>query len=349
MNKRSILVTGAHGYLGSVLIGELDSRGYRTIGVDNGLISDVRLPLRHGRYVDADIWESADWKSLLNDVDAVVHLAAIVGDPACGLDADLAWQTNYLATVRLTEACRRYGVRDFFFASTCSNYGLSFGEAAGLHTALRPQSIYAESKIYSEHHLLSNAGEEFRPRIMRLSTLYGLSPRMRFDLSINVMTAHAVNRGEITVNGGSQWRPFLHVRDAADAFIQAIEARPTSALNVWNCGSAAQNHRIIDVAEIIAAEVPGTRILRREADTDSRDYLVDFTDIGEDLGFEPSHGVAEEVRLLAQAVDSGRFGPCTGPEFSNYETLRALTDSGITASMPPAGPFPALRLAHQSG
>ncbi|MFF5784670.1 NAD-dependent epimerase/dehydratase family protein [Streptomyces sp. NPDC012693] len=347
MNKGSVLVTGAHGYLGSVLMGELDSRGYRTVGVDNGLMSDVRVPLRHGRYVDADIREPAGWESLLADVDAVVHLAAIVGDPACGLDEDLAWQTNYLATVGLTEACRRYGVRDFFFASTCSNYGLSFGEAAGLHTALHPQSVYAESKIYSEHHLLSNAGEDFRPRILRLSTLYGLSPRMRFDLSINVMTAHAVNRGEVTVNGGAQWRPFLHVRDAAEAFIRAIEAKPAGALNVWNCGSAAQNHRIIDIAEIIAAEVPGTRIARREADADSRDYLVDFTGMGEDLGFEPSRGVAEEVRLLARAVGGGRFGPCTGTEFSNYETLRALTYAGSAARPSTGHPTTAVRLAHQ--
>ncbi|MFE7580051.1 SDR family oxidoreductase [Streptomyces gardneri] len=349
MNNRSVLVTGAHGYLGSVLMGELDSRGYRTVGVDNGLMSDVRVPLRHGSYVDADIRKCDDWAPILDEVDAVVHLAAIVGDPACGLDEDLAWQTNYLATVSLTEACRRHGVRDFFFASTCSNYGLSFGEAAGLHTALHPQSVYAESKIYSEHHLLSNAGEGFRPRILRLSTLYGLSPRMRFDLSINVMTAHAVNRGEITVNGGFQWRPFLHVRDAAEAFIRAIEARPASPLSVWNCGSAAQNHRIIDIAEIIAAEVQGAQILRREADADSRDYLVDFAGIGEDLGFTPSRGVVEEVRLLAQAVGSGRFGSCAGTEYSNNETLRALMRTVHTDSAFPNNPTAAIRLAHQNG
>lgn len=341
MNGRSVLVTGAHGYLGSVLIGGLDRRGYRTTGVDNGLMSPVQVPLEHGRYVDADIREAADWKSLLADVDAVVHLAAIVGDPACGLDRDLAWETNYLATVSLTEACRRYGVRDLLFASTCSNYGLSYGKEAGLHTALHPQSIYAESKIYSEHHLLSNAGEDFHPRILRLSTLYGRSPRMRFDLSVNVMTAHAVNHGEITVHGGAQWRPFLHVRDAAEAFVRALETRHTTALSVWNCGSPEQNHRISDIAEIITAEVPGTRTVRRTSDADSRDYLVDFAGIREDLGFEPIHSIADEVRLLGRAIAEGQFGPCTGNEFSTYETLRAVLAAKATL----AGQTDA-RLAH---
>ncbi|MFE7614549.1 NAD-dependent epimerase/dehydratase family protein [Streptomyces sp. NPDC057496] len=324
MNNRSVLVTGAHGYLGSVLIGELDRRGYRTTGIDNGLMSDVRVPLRNGRYVAADLNDVADWESLLADVGAVVHLAAIVGDPACGLDHNLAWETNYLATVRLTEACRRRGVTDFVFASTCSNYGLSVGAAADIHTALHPQSVYAESKIYSEHHLLSNAGDGFNPRILRLSTLYGRSPRMRFDLAVNVMTAHAVNRGEITVHGGTQWRPFLHVSDAADAFVRALEARPATALRVWNCGSSAQNHRIDDIARIIAEAVPDAKVVHEESAVDSRDYFVNFTSIQEDLGFVPARLLADEVRELASAIRDSRFGACDRPGFSNYETLRAV-------------------------
>lgn len=329
MKTRSVLVTGAHGYLGSVLIGELDRRGYRTTGLDSGIMSFPRIPLRHGHYVDADLRQDIEWESLLAGVDAVIHLAAIVGDPACNVDADLAWDTNYVATAYLIDACRRHGVREFLFASTCSSYGQSFGEAAGLHTPLYPQSLYAESKIYSEHHLLANADERFRPRILRLSTLYGLSPRMRFDLVVNVMTAHAVNRGEILVNGGTQWRPLLHVQDAAQAFIRALEVPHSTAFSVWNCGSALQNHRIIDIAETVASVIPGTTIVRREADVDHRDYVVDFTGIQTDLGFAPDRELATEVLKIAEAIGEGKFGSCAEAEYNNYETL--LRGGGLWA------------------
>jgi nucleoside-diphosphate-sugar epimerase len=327
---RSVLVTGAQGYLGTVLMNELDRRGIRTTGVDNSMTSDVRVPLRHGRYVDADVRHIADWKMLLTEVDAVIHLAAIVGDPACGLDPDLAWETNYHATARLTEACRRYGVRDLIFASTCSNYGVSFGRAAGLHTPLHPQSVYAQSKAYAELHLLSNADTDFSPRILRLSTLYGRSPRMRFDLSVNAMTAQATTMGEIQVHGGEQWRPFLHVADAARSFIQMLDHK--SNLSVWNCGSSAQNYRIAQIAEIIVREVPGTRIVRQEQTTDERDYLVDFQPIREELGFWPHHTVETEVRALAEEVRREKFGDCGQARYSNHDTLRAALADRTTAA-----------------
>lgn len=331
MPDRSVLVTGAQGYLGTVLMSELDRRGIRTTGLDNSVTSDVRVPLRHGRYVDADVRDIADWKMLLTGVDAVIHLAAIVGDPACSLDPDLAWETNYHATARLTEACRRHGVRDLVFASTCSNYGISFGRAAGLHTPLHPQSVYAQSKVYAELHLLSNADSEFTPRILRLSTLYGRSPRMRFDLSVNAMTAQAVTSGEVQVHGGEQWRPFLHVADAARSFIEMLDHEST--MSVWNCGSSSQNYRIAQIAEIIVREVPGARIVRKERSTDERDYLVDFESIKEDLGFSPHHTVEPEVRALAKAVRDQQFGDCSQARYSNHDTLRfKLADRAKGAS-----------------
>ncbi|MEV0696185.1 SDR family oxidoreductase [Streptomyces sp. NPDC050388] len=326
MNDETVLVTGARGYLGSVLMKMLDDRGYGAIGVDNNVISRQELRLRKGRYLDADIRDVAEWEKTLEGVDAVVHLAAIVGDPACNLNEDLTWETNYLGTVYLAEACRRRGVRTFAFASTCSNYGLSFGEAANIYSPLHPQSVYAESKIHAEHHLLVGSDGIFVPRILRLSTLYGLSPRMRFDLVVNMMTARAVTDHRITVHGGNQWRPFLHVRDAANAFVQAIESRDALGSKTWNCGSKSQNYRIADIAAIVAGEVPEAKIEIMQSVVDERDYFVDFEEIREDLGFTPQHEILDEVRAIAAAAREGRFGDARGARYVNVDLIRHALD-----------------------
>lgn len=321
MPERTVLVTGAKGYLGSVLMSRLDRLGYRTVGVDNAMVPGVEVPLQHGRYVAEDIRQVSTWQSLLAQVDAVIHLAAIVGDPACGLDPHLAWETNYHATAALVTACKHHGVRDLLFASTCSSYGTSNDEAANLDTPLHPQSLYAQSKIFAELHLLANASAGFRPRILRLSTLYGRAPRMRFDLAVNAMTADAITRQEIRVHGGTQWRPFLHVADAATAFLQLLRAE--SDVRVWNCGSSSQNYRIAEIAKLIAQEVPRARMVLLSNTADARDYLVDFADIHQDLGFTPSHTVEAEVRELARAIRSRCFGDCRQHRYSNVESLRS--------------------------
>ncbi|ANZ40509.1 NAD-dependent dehydratase [Lentzea guizhouensis] len=328
MTKLNVLVTGASGYLGSVLVTELDRRGHRVIGIDNGLVARPSAPLVNGEHLDADLRDVSEWASVLDGVDAVIHLAAIVGDPACGLDENLTWETNYLGTVRLAEACRRHGVSKFVFASTCSNYGMSVEDAVEAGTPLHPHSVYAESKVHSEHHLLANADGEFSPRILRLSTLYGVSSRMRFDLAVNVMTAHAVRDRRITVFGGEQWRPFLHIADAADALIRAAELDRVDGMRIWNCGSEEQTYPIAELARMIAGVVPGTEVHVETDSADLRNYRVNFSRMRTTLAFTPRRDLVDAVRSIADRLLAGQWADPAAAEYVNVELVRtALRDA----------------------
>lgn len=322
MANETVLVTGGRGYLGSVLTAMLVRRGHRVIVVDNGTMGGPKLESAAVSYVEADVREPAVWGRVLDDVDAVAHLAAVVGDPACGVDPDTAWQVNYLGTVRLAEACRSRGIRRFVFASTCSNYGACLEEEADVWSPLNPQSVYAESKILAEHHLLSACGNDFTPHVLRFATLHGLSPRMRFDLAVNVMTASAVARGEVVVHGGDQWRPFLHVQDAARLVVRALERRPGAGACVYNCGSTGENYRMEQVGALIAHEVPGTALTIRDDVTDQRNYRVNFDRTGRELGFTAVHRVVDTVRQVRDAMTSGRFADFSSPRYSNYLMTR---------------------------
>lgn len=327
MREERILIAGGMGYIGSVLVQELSRLRYPVVVVDNGLISTTRVAAENVTYVEGDICDIKEWSALLRNVTTVVNLAAIVGDPACDLDHDLAWDTNYLGTVRLADACRRHHVRRMIFASTCSNYGLSFGGEADVHSALYPQSVYAMTKIHAEHHLLSAARGSLKPCILRFATVYGLSPRMRFDLAINVMTARAVLAGHIPVYDGSQWRPFLHVRDAAGAIIRAIEAPASAGLpEIFNCGSPGENYRMQDIGELIKREVPAATVTTDRQQGDARDYRVNFDPIRKHLDFFSRFVVRDGIREIRDAIASGLFHDFEDDKYSDYKTLKARLD-----------------------
>ncbi|MFI9388817.1 NAD-dependent epimerase/dehydratase family protein [Kutzneria sp. NPDC052558] len=317
MRQRSVLVTGGQGYLGSVVGAALTGGGSRVTVVDNGRFSDVRTEQSGVDYLSADVRDVSDWQRVLSGVDAVVHLAAVVGDPACSVDENLAWETNYLGTIRVAEACRRAGVGRLVFASTCSTYGVADEEEVDIWSPLNPQSVYARSKVLAEHYLLSPHQDGPRPCILRFATLHGLSPRMRFDLAVNVMTADAVRDGLVTVHGGTQWRPFLHVRDAATAITRALA---TLATGIYNCGSDAENLRMSEVARVIAQQVPGTRVEHHPQQTDPRSYRVSFGRIGAELSFRPKRTVADSVREIRDAMAAGEFTDHRAPRYSNYLT-----------------------------
>ncbi|HET6481425.1 MAG TPA: SDR family oxidoreductase [Actinoplanes sp.] len=315
-----LLITGGHGYLGSVLAQKAVNRGHRVVVVDRvPAVPDPEAATPGVLTVVSDLRNAEDWRTVLRHVDVVVHLAAVVGDPACDADPETAWETNYLGTVRLAEECRRYGVRRLIFASTCSNYGASMGPVADTWSPLNPVSGYARSKILAEHHLLSVRGAHLRPTILRFATLHGLSSRMRFDLVVNRMTAAAVHEGAIEVHGGEQWRPFLHVHDAADAILSTLALSPADT--VLNCGSSDQNYRILDVARLVQAEIPEATLIRT-AGNDRRDYRVDFDPIYRQLGFRPKRDVPGSIREMAAALHEKRYPHYKSALFNNHEAVR---------------------------
>ncbi|MFJ6694915.1 NAD-dependent epimerase/dehydratase family protein [Streptomyces sp. NPDC091272] len=332
----SILITGGQGYVGSTLARQLAARGVRVTVVDNSLVPGARIAGSRVTYVAGDIREPGEWQSALRGADAVIHLAAVVGDPACGLDTDLAWQTNYVGTVRVAEACQKAGVATLVFASTCSNYGATENdEEVDIWSPLNPQSVYAQSKIMAEHYLLSLAGSALNAHILRFATVHGLSDRMRFDLAVNVMTAHAVSRGEVAVHGGRQWRPFLHVQDAARALQAATDSTvPT----LYNCGSGEENYQMAQIGEIIAREIPGTRVTVQDEAADPRNYRVNFERIRRDRLFQRRFGVVDSVREIRDAMAHGRYLDFTDAKYSNFLTAQnSLTARDTLTAAAPAG------------
>ena len=223
----SVLVIGGAGYIGSALLRRLLDRGYRVRLLDlfvygeepiQDLMEHPRLEVLHADFRHIDRVAEA-----MRDMDAVIHLGAIVGDPACALDEDLTIDVNLMATRMIAEIAKGYGVNRFIFASTCSVYGAS-DELLDEYSTLNPLSLYARSKIASERVLMGMADDRFNPVILRFGTIYGFSGRTRFDLVVNLLTAKAIVEGQITVMGGDQWRPFVHVEDAALAVFKVLEA-----------------------------------------------------------------------------------------------------------------------------
>jgi len=320
-----VLIIGGAGYIGSTLCRQLLSQAYSVRVLDAllygdkslaGLKEDPRFELLEGDSRDV----SAVFRAML-DMDAVVHLGELVGDPACALDEKLTLEINLAATRMVAEAAQGCGVKRFVYASSCSVYGAS-SEISDERSALKPVSLYARAKIGSEQTLLALNGPDFHPVILRLSTVFGHSFRPRFDLVVNFLTAKAVRDGEITIFGGEQWRPFVHVADVAQAIVLCVEAPLVSVkARIFNVGSDEQNYTINQVGELIHGIVPQARVVNVEGNGDRRDYRVSFSRIRRELGFKARYSVEDGVREIHAALMDGKIGDYQDRCYSNYKTL----------------------------
>jgi nucleoside-diphosphate-sugar epimerase len=259
---KNILVIGGAGYIGSALLPRLLDKGYNVRLLDLLLYGTEPIAewLNHPRLeiLHADFRQVEKVVQAMHGMDAVIHLGGLVGDSACDLNEELTLEINLMATRMIAEVAKGSGVGRFIFTSTCSVYGAN-DHMLDERSELRPVSLYARSKIASERVLQKLADDSFAPIILRLSTIYGLSGRPRFDLVINLLTAKAVVDHEITVFGGDQYRPFLHVDDAARAITSVLEVPIQIVRNqIFNVGSNEQNYKIGKVGEIIHGMVPGS-------------------------------------------------------------------------------------------
>ena len=324
---RTVLVIGGAGYVGSFLCRALLDRGYRVRVLDALLYGDESIRDLTSR-ADFELIEgdSRDITSLvrgIRGVDAVVHLGEIVGDPACALDEHLTLEVNLAATRMAAEVARGFAVQRFVYASSCSVYGAS-DATLDEKSRLNPVSLYARTKIGAERVLLGLRGSNFHPVIVRLATVYGLSFRPRFDLVVNTLAAKAWTEGEITVYGGAQWRPFVHVADVAQALLLCLE-RPLATVDgqIFNVGSAEQNYTISEVADLVQSCVPGARIHRLEGVGDPRNYRVSFHRIRDQLGFRPRRTVVDGIREIVAALQAGVVQAYADPRHDNARSLRA--------------------------
>jgi nucleoside-diphosphate-sugar epimerase len=314
-----ILVTGGAGYIGSTLVPLLLSDGHLVRVLDTllhggesllGVWSDPAFEFVHG-----DICNPATVQAALAGVDAVVHLAAVVGDPACARQPDLARAVNLDASLVLIEESRRAGVIRFIFASTCSNYGKmsDTNQFVDEESELRPVSLYAETKVAVERALLtSGINGNWCPTPMRFATIFGVSPRMRFDLTVNEFTMEMLTKKHLIVFGQQFWRPYIHVRDAARA-IRLVINSPASKVagRVFNAGSTDQNFQKQQLVEMIRPHAPDAMVEFVHKTEDPRDYRVSFTRITDQLDFRITRTVAEgigEVAHLVRCNPIGNFG-----------------------------------------
>jgi nucleoside-diphosphate-sugar epimerase len=330
--ERAVLVIGGAGYIGSALLPRLLAEGYRVRVLDLFLYgtSPIESVLSHPKLeiIRADFRRVDSLVAAMQGVDHLVHLGGIVGDPACAIDEDLTIDVNLAATRLIGEVAKGNGIKHFVFASTCSVYGAS-EHALTESSALNPLSLYARSKVASEKLLLNMADDRFTPIIVRFGTIYGLSGRTRFDLVVNLLAAKAVFDGRITVFGGAQWRPFLHVEDAARAVAQLLDLPPGRGAEIYNVGSNHENYTIAGVGKIVKKIVPEAELIEQAADQDRRNYKVSFSRIQLMIGFRTSWKVEDGVRQVVNAIRAGGITDYREARYSNEMYLAEMNGNGL--------------------
>lgn len=317
-----VLVTGGAGYIGSVLVRQLLNEGCHVRVVDNlkwggeSLLGVLHHPCFEFQY--GDICKAADVDTAVSGVNAIVHLAAIVGDPACSKETGLATATNWDASVSLYQAAVRYGVERFVFASTCSNYGRSVdpNHICTEESELRPVSIYAKLKVRFEQFLMSN-NDAVCKTALRFSTAYGLSPRMRFDLTVNEFVKAVVLKEDLVVFGEKFWRSYAHTTDLARACVHILKMDKNQVDGqAFNVGSDNENYQKQMLVEELEKQFSGMKFSFVHKAEDPRDYRVAFNKI-EGLGYKAQMNVPQGIKEIAVAIKTGLIRNPNDPTYKN--------------------------------
>jgi len=317
---KKVLVIGGAGYLGSVLCRKLLEKKFKVKVLDNLAYSDEGIKKlyrnKNFEFLKGDIRNISALVDAIKNVDAVIHLAAIVGDPACVLDPEETLEINCLATKTITEVCKYFQINRFVFASTCSVYGESPNPDVKLTevSLLAPVSLYAETKIKCEQSILDAMDENFSPTILRMATLYGYSFNMRFDLVVNLLTAKAIFDKKITVFGGHQWRPLLHLNDAAQAYINCLEA-PLEKVRGEIFNVLSENYKMIEIGKIINSICPTAKLEINEKILDKRSYNVSFKKISRILGYQPRKKIQEGIMEVKTSIEKGLVKNYRNPKY----------------------------------
>jgi nucleoside-diphosphate-sugar epimerase len=304
-----VLVTGAGGYLGIPLCHNLVKRGYQVIALDRFFFGQEKLGDLFGNpAVQVAVQDIRDIDSgLLQGVCGVIDLAGLSNDASAEIDPELTRQINLNGGLRLAKAAKEMGIKRYVYASSASVYGHGIKTRLIESDECRPQTLYAQSKIEVEKQLKALQGPSFEPVIFRNATIFGLAPRMRFDLAVNIMTLRAWKERVIYImGGGEQWRPFVHINDVVRVLIQGLEAdSDVVAGEIFNVGDDGMNYQIRQLAQFVLDVIPNVQVHHIPDDPDKRTYNVSFAKIKQMLGFEARTKVHEGIVEIKQALDRG--------------------------------------------
>ena len=325
-----VLVIGGAGYIGAPTVERLLQRGHRVRVLDRLMYGSSSLSPYVGssnfELIEGDVTDISKLAAAMRHATAVIHLAGLVGDPACAVDPDFTRHENIIATRMAREVAQSLGIHRFVFASSCSVYGAS-DEERREGDDLRPVSLYAQTKIDSERELLYGVRDGFFVTILRFATVFGHSSRPRFDLVANLFAAQAMMNGLVTVIGADQWRPFIHVRDLARAIVMVLEARPEIVQSqIYNVGDDRLNMTIGQLGELVgrtASPYRKVEIQVSSGEGDRRNYRVSFEKIRVDLGFHAETMLDDGVREMIEQLHAGKYGDFRDPVYSNEATTRA--------------------------
>jgi nucleoside-diphosphate-sugar epimerase len=328
-----VLVTGHQGYLGTVMVPILQAAGHDVTGLDSGLFADCVLgpAPKDPPGVRVDLRDVTSEQ--LYGFDAVIHLAALSNDPVGALAPQITYDINHHASVRLARLAKEAGVRRFLYASTCSVYGVAGEGLVTEAAALRPLTAYAESKVRVEDDVAAIADESFSPVFLRNATAFGFSPRLRADVVLNNLVGHAtLSRAVRVLSDGTAWRPLVHARDIATAFLIALEA-PINKVHcvAYNVGTESNNLTVAEIAQSVVDVVPGAKLLiTGETGSDPRSYRVDFSAYRRAVGFEAAWTIADgAAELYKEYISAGLTDNDFANKFSRLAHLQALRTTGV--------------------
>ena len=326
---KKVMVTGGAGYVGAVLVPKLLKKGHSVKVIDLYIYGENVLDSVKDNsnliQVKGDIRSRELLERELPGYDTVIHLACISNDPSYELDPELGKSINYDAFITLVDAAKKAGVKNFIYASSSSVYGVKEVPEVTEDLSLEPLTDYSKYKALCEDVLLKEASNDFIVTIIRPSTVCGYSPRLRLDLTVNILTNHAVNKGEITVFGGDQMRPNLHIEDMTDFYVFLLDL-PDQKIHrkIYNVGY--ENYKVGEIAELVKKVIDPRLLIKTTPSDDNRSYHVSSKKVKEELGYVPTHSIEDAVMDLKKAFDEGKIpDPMTDKRYYNIKTMQSLS------------------------
>ena len=325
---KNILVTGGAGYVGAVLVPKLLDKGYNVKVIDlyiygedvlNAIKSNPNL-----KEIKGDIRDKKLLKKEIPQTDVIIHLACISNDPSYELDPALGKSINYDAFIQLIDLAKENKVIRFIHASSSSVYGIKEEQEVTEDLPLEPLTEYSQYKAKCEEVLLREATDDFIVTVIRPATVCGYSPRMRLDLTVNILTNHAVNKGKITVFGGEQMRPNIHIEDITDLYVYLLElSKEKIHKQIFNAGY--ENYKVKELANMVQSVVNNQIPIKTVPTDDNRSYRVSSKKLKKQLGFSPKHTIEEAILDLKNAFEEGKIqNPMENIKYYNIKTMKAV-------------------------